>query len=235
MPESQDNLHIFYRFTVPGVAFTTWVFLMLPSSFVLRIGNSLAGSTILVSVLVGASFVIGWLSYYSIYPIWKRLLQAGPKRLGLYPESQMLTELGKSLPEKKVQWSPEHVWSYFLWNHCPVDLRQRIKSLADYGHSLYLVACSFIVMPLLLALATLLRGQYSTFSWLVGRVVSPESITLLASETVLALLAILLGVYLLLQGRKRITYAHDLQSMAMQEHRAEFEQMLVALTRTDSA
>ncbi len=205
---------------------------MLPSTFVLRVGANLAGATILVSVLVGASLVIGWLSYFSIYPLWKGALKAGFNRLKLYPESQVLAELGMSLTERRIRLSPEHVWSYFLWNHCSQDFRQRIKSLADYGHSLYLVACSFIVMPVLLAVATLARGQYSSLSWMISNVLSADSMVILGSEAVLVSLAILLGMFLLLQGKKRIGYAEDLQSLVMQERRKELEQMLNALGPT---
>lgn len=204
---------------------------MFPSGFVLRLSRSLGSATLFVSFLVGLSLVIGWVSYSSIYPLWKRIITAGPlRKLGLFPESAVQRELSEALKLRKITTSPERVWSYFLWRYCPEPIRDRVKGLADYGHSLYLVSCALILMPILYIIARLLRGPYSVLSWLAGNLLSTAASAIIAGEATVLVVSMLLGAYLLLKGRERIGYAHDLQQLLYQEQHQELERMLQALT-----
>lgn len=131
----------------------------------------------------------------------------------------------------KITASPEQVWSYFLWNYCAEPIRQRVKNLADYGHSLYLVSCAFILMPVLYVVARLLRGPYSVLSWLVGNLGSTASSSVISGEVVILVLSMVFGAYLLLRGRARIGYALFLQQLLYREQHQKLEQMLQSLTR----
>lgn len=230
MSESSDSLHVFYRYTVPGVAITTWIFFTLPSAFVLRISESSGGAALFVSFLLGSSLVIGWLSYYSLYPLWRGIISSRPlKALNLYPKSTMIAELSDLIEKGKLKLNSQYVWSYFLWNHCSDSIRDRIKGLADFAHSLYLVSLAFVAMPLILVLTTVAWGQYSMFAWTVSALVSGTSTPTL--ETALLLLSIGLGIYLLYKGKERLSYSQNLELLLFRELRQSVEETLPKLSQ----
>lgn len=206
---------------------------MLPYSLVLRISGNLGSATLLVSFLIGLSLVIGWLSYYTIYPVWKSILTSRPLvGFRLYPiASPLYSEMKKSLESAKLAFTPEHAWSYFLWNHADESIRTRVKSLADYGHSLYLVSLAFIVMPIIYSALRLTSGPYSMLSWLTSAFFSGNAATTSLGETILVLLSLLLGAYLLKQGKSRAAYAVDLQVMLFQENRSKVDEVINSLSR----
>jgi len=229
MSEAADSLHVFYRFAVPGAIVATWLFLLLPSDLVRKLLATPDLGLITITAFLGITVIIGWLSYTTIYPFWKWILSlAIIARLKLYPKPEFLAAMKPILAQAKVEISPEHVWSYFLWTRQREAIIKRVKSLADYGHCLYLVSFTLIFFPLMLLLARVLFGPISTLSYLISLIIPAEPLEASLCEAGFLLLAIATGIYTLKMGRARITYAFDLQWIVFVENRAD----LVSLINT---
>jgi hypothetical protein len=222
LSEASSNLHVFYRFTVPGVIFTAWLFMMLPYNLTKRLMTSGAGGALLISIFLGSTVVIGWLAYFTIYPLWKSFLKLPLiKRANLYPPLKVHDEIRMIAEEVGLSLKPEHFWSYYLWNHCHEALRQRVKSLADFGHSLYMVSFTFTILPLIYSVARAAGGQETTLARLIDFVIGNSLQQSLLLETFLILMAFPLGFYILMKAKERVEYAAQIQWLTYKENREE--------------
>lgn len=192
-------------------------------------------AALLITVLLGATVVLGWLAFYTIYPVWKRFLTLPPiKKLRLYPQSQVMVEIQKMVDNAKVDIKPKYVWSYFLWNYCNESIRQRVKNLADFAHSLYLVSFGFIILPLLYIVIRILEGSNATLSRLLNLVADYNLPLALAYESILIFLSILLGAYILEKGKDRIQYAEQIQWLLYKEQKDKLMNIIQKIGITPS-
>ena len=223
-----SNLHIFFRYTVTGASITFWLILSLPPSFVREMFLSPNGAIMSTTALLLLVLVIGWASYHAIYPFWRRFLS----KLNLYPKSLVRDVLTKHLSESKSRVKAREVWSYYLWNYCSRSIRTRVKRLADYGHSLYIVSFAFIFFPVFYILSKSLTHYETVLDHLlypVSRMYFHDLSLLIAVEGIMVLVSLIVGTALLKNGKDRIEYAETIQWLILQENKDKVQSVINSL------
>lgn len=211
---------VFFRYLVPGISLLSFLILTVPWPFLIKEIDLFNGT--LLGVLVTSGFIFfGWMSYHMVYPAWRYLLRV----LHLYPKSRVVSELRTML--KTDDFKPDDLWSFFLWNHCKDSIRQRVKLLADYGHSLYMVSFTFIVFPLIY---TSLRFAFGPNTVLIHIIIAllpgVRSNVIPLMEFLFVILSFSIGVVLLNYGYKRIRYAENIQWLIFKARKDKLQEIL---------
>lgn len=193
-----------------------FIILAIPSRFLESLINMLGGPIIAV-LITSCSILFGWLSYHLVYPVWRRLLSV----LHLYPRSLVINNLEKMIKTNDLR--PNDLWSFFLWNYCKDSIRERVKTLANYGHSLYMVSFTFIIFPLIYTTSRLAIDPNTLLVYLCTSLlpmeVCPNTIPCL--ENLLAIFSLSVGTILLHFGYRRVQYAENVQWLIFRTSRDE--------------
>jgi hypothetical protein len=214
---SGGNLHVFYRYTVPGTVIVFAFLLGLPSSIM---NSNFADNSFLIAVIIGNIIVAGWTSYHAVYPILVQVLQ----RLKVYPEPDFMKTLSQTIQTTgRKDLNPRNVWSYFLWNKASEGVRERVKMLADYGHALYLVSFTFILFPFFYSISEQLIAT-TVFEQLTTSLF--PSLDVITAKIVMFAATFAIGGALLYNGRRRIFSAYDIQEVLMIEKGNELQEVI---------
>jgi len=218
----------FFRYIVPGISLVCFVILTIPWQYLEDSISLLDGSLLAVAITSGF-ILLGWVSYHAIYPLWRHLLSV----LHLYPRSRVICNLKEMIENKNL--TPNDFWSFFLWNHCKDSIRERIKLLANHGHSLYMVSFSFFVFPLVYTASKFASDPNTvlahTFSSLLPENASPSVIPPL--EFFFVMLSCVIGAILLYFGFRRIQYAESIQWLLFKSRGKEISEILQKLCTND--
>ena len=180
----------------------------------------------LTAIFASGILASGWMLYFMVYPVWRSLLET----LNLFPKSPFLPAIQKMMIKSEVK--PEEFWSFFLWNHCRDSIRERVKNLANFGHSLYIASLTFILFTPFYAIFKLALNKMTILELLLERLLPPTLCNNLIPAFELAFLisTIIIGFLLLYYGKKRIQYAWNTQLLLFRENLKEIEALL---KRTD--
>jgi len=223
------NLHVFFRYMVTGTVLTFWLILSLPPFFLQAIFLSTEWTVISTTALLLFVLLVGWASYHAIYPVWRWFLSRPLSKLSLYPRSQVQDTLAKYISDNKIKAKSREVWSYYLWNYCSDSVRGRIRLLADYGHSLYIVSFAFIFFPVIyLILKCVARHEtvLDRLLYLLSNGSSYNLLNLVFIQAMIALLSFIIGAMLLMNGRDRIAYAEAIQWLILRENKSKIQRIM---------
>lgn len=211
----------FFRYLIPGIFLELFIFLAFPREFLRYLINAVDGTVIAVLV-TGVFILFGWVSYHLIYPIWRALLVI----LHLYPKLRFVNEL-KKLMVKEDDLKPNVVWSFFLWNHCRDSVRERVKLLANYGHSLYMVSFAFFAFPLIYITSKLFIDSETLLLYLFATLLSSICPNIIPYfETLFMAFSLFVGIMVLYFGYERIRYAENIQWLIFNSRREEIMEIL---------
>jgi len=214
-----SNLEVLFRYTIPGAIGTLWLFLSLPQEMraILTSPNWPLISTAFILLVL----IMGWALYHIIYPLGRSLLLVSAlMKLKIYPNSKVHLVLAEKMQGKRMQMRPRDFWSYYLWNHCSTSLRNRVRLLASYGHSLYMVGFEFIFFPIAYTCFRLLFRHLTLFSYFLlqfldAMKLGSENFWMLEGSAVIV--CVLIGILSLRSGRDRIEYAENIQWLVFLE------------------
>ena len=217
-----DSVEAFFRYTIPGIITSFFFILSLPFDMIapaLQIPNTLV---LLTAIFASGIIASGWMSYFVIYPVWRSLLET----LNLFPKSPFLSAIEKMMIKSEVK--PEEFWSFFLWNYCRDSIRERVKNLANFGHSLYIASLVFILFAPFYAIFRLVLNKMTILKLLLERLLQPSlcSNVVPAFESAFLTSAVLIGFLLLYYGKKRIQYAWNTQWLLFKANLKEIEALL---------
>jgi hypothetical protein len=223
-----SNLEVLFRYTIPGAVGTLWLLFSLPQEMheALTSPNWALISTAFILLVL----ITGWALYHIIYPLGRSLLLTNAlMELKIYPKSRVQAALAEKMRGKKMQMRPRDFWSYYLWNHCSASLRKRVRLLASYGHSLYIVGFTFIFFPIAYTCFRLLFRHLTLFSYLLLQFLtamkfSSENFLILEGSAVI--LCLLIGILSLRSGRDRIEYAENIQWLVFLEEKKQILKLI---------
>lgn len=223
-----SNLEVLFRYTIPGAVGTLWLFFSLPEE--MREALTPSNWALISTAFILLVLITGWALYHIIYPLGRNLLLTSAlMKFKIYPKSRVHAALAEKMQGKKMQMLPRDFWSYYLWNHCSTSLRIRVRLLASYGHSLYIVGFAFIFFPIAYTCFRLLFRHLTLFSYLLLQFLtamkfSSENFSILESSVVI--LCMLIGILSLRSGRDRIEYAENIQWLAFLEKKKQILKLI---------
>ena len=207
---------------MPGIIVSFFFILSLPFDMIEPALQTPQALVALTAIFAGGIIASGWMLYFTIYPVWRSLLET----LKLFPKSSFLPAIEKMMTKHEVK--PEEFWSFFLWNHCRDSIRERVKNLANFGHSLYIASLVFILFAPFYAIFKLALNSVTILNILLERLLQPSLCNNLVPvfESVFLISAVLVGFLLLYYGRKRIQYAWNTQLLLFRTELKEIEALL---------
>lgn len=210
----------FFRYLVPGISLVVLTMLAVPWQLLSKVVNSMNGS--IAAVMFTSAFILsGWMLYHLVHQIWVGLLGF----LHLYPRSRVRDYLQEMI--KTTDFKPRDFWSFFLWDHCNDSVRERVKSLANYGHSLYMVSFSFFIFPLSYVASKLLFRSETTLARIFEIALSsPYPNLILFLEFLAIAFSLLIATIFLYEGYQRIQYAENIQWLILCTRRDEVSRIL---------
>jgi len=228
-----SSLEVLFRYTIPGAVATFWLFFSLPQE-IRRAFTSPNWAIISTSFLL-LVLVTGWALYHIIYPLLRAFLLSNTlTKLNLYPKSRVQVALTEIMQDKKLQIEPRDFWSYCLWSQGSASLRKRVRLLASYGHSLYIVGFTFIFFPITYTFFRLLFGHLTLLSYLLLQFLnamnfSSEHFSTL--EGLIVIICILIGILSLRSGKDRIEYAENIQWLAFLENKEKILELVEKISK----
>lgn len=219
----------FFRYLVPGISSVVLIILALPNMF-LKIIVDFLGTTSTAILLTGVFIVFGWASYNLVYRFWRRFLMC----LRFYPNPQVLSRIEKRIGRNDI--GARDFWSFFLWNYCRESIRERVKILANYGHSLYMVSFSFFAFSIFYPISKLLIDSNTFLNYLLSTLL-PTSIyfnMVLFLESLFVGSSFLVASLFLYFGYGRIQYAENIQLLILRINNDEISKILEELVKPPS-
>jgi hypothetical protein len=203
---------VFYRYTVPGSVLVLGLLLALPADIT---NFDWSNNSLVIAVIIANIIIAGWTLYHAIYPIWRAFL----KFVHIYPTATFLNPISVEIERagKGGSLNAADLWSFYLWNQEKSTVRDRAKMLADYGHSLFLVALTFLLFPVAIVAAKSYLTEKIILE-LVFEIMLPSS-DLIASEAILSISSMAIGLILLYYGRKRTVSAYNVQAILFEKNR----------------
>jgi hypothetical protein len=217
-----DPVETFFRYTIPGIIISFFFILSLPFDMIEPALQTPQALVALTAIFAGGIIASGWMLYFVIYPVWRSLLET----LNLFPKSPFLPAIEKMMIKSKVK--PEEFWSFFLWNYCRDSIRERVKNLANFGHSLYIASLIFILFAPFYAIFRLALNRVTILRVLLEHLLQPNLCNNLvpAFESMFLAFTVLIGLLLLYYGKKRIQYAWNTQLLLFRARLKEIEALL---------
>lgn len=166
--------------------------------------------------------MIGWILYHLVYPVWRLLLA----KIHAYPKFRVHEEISKLIGDGGM--NARDIWSYFLWDRCSPEARQRVKSLADYGHSLYLTSFTFIVLPFFYGFIKIVISYETIMDHILfiftGSSLQPSGLGFV--ESIFLVFSMLVGIALVFAGRNKLEYVANLQWIILVSKKKELEKFV---------